>query len=104
VDAPPGGEQTVNVPAQVGVRLGTVLDGGNRVQPGVEAAEAHPDDPTQRRHCVSAPPGRYEGELRHAIPLAKTAAALRKIRFPSSKRFTSRRSRSVSASSALCTA
>ena len=35
------------------------------------------------------------------IPLAKTAAALRRIRFSSSSRFSSRLSRSISASSAL---
>ena len=49
-----------------------------------------------RPHRIATLFGRHEGELRHAIPLAKTAAALRRIRFASSRRFTSRFSRNVS--------
>ena len=32
-----GSEDTADVPAQLGFRLGAILDGGGRVQPGVEA-------------------------------------------------------------------
>src|ERR1700761_4521588 len=87
--------------AQAGFRLGTVVDSGDRAQPGVEAADTGTDDPAQRRHGVVAPFDRHERELRHAIRLAKTAAALRRITFSSSSRFTSRFNRKVSASSAL---
>src|SRR3712207_3234088 len=101
VDAPAGGEDAADMPAQFGLRLGLALEGGDRAQPSVEAGHAHADHPTQRGHGMVALLGRYEGVLRHAIPRAKTAAALRRIRFSSSNRFTSRRSRCVSASSAL---
>ena len=101
VDPPAGGEDAADVPAQFGFRLGLALEGGDRAQPSVEAGHAHADHPAQRGHGVVRPLGRHEAELRHAVPSAKTAAALRKIRFSSSSRFTSRRSRCVSASSAL---
>src|SRR5882757_2615599 len=87
--------------AQLGFSLGTALDDGDRVQPGVKAADADADNPAQRRHGMIAPFSRHESEFRHATPLAKTAAALRRIKFSSSSRFTSRLSRSVSASSAF---
>src|SRR4051812_31858119 len=70
VDPPAGGEDAADLPAQLGFRLGTALDGGDRVEPGVEAADARTDDPAQRGHGVVRPLGRYEGELRRAIPLA----------------------------------
>src|SRR3954469_3989175 len=41
VDPPAGGEDAADLPAQLGFRLGTALDGGDRAQPGVEAAHAH---------------------------------------------------------------
>ena len=96
----PGREDAADVAPELGFRFGAGLDSRDRVQPGVEAADARADDPAQRRHGMVAPLGRHEGELRHATPRAKTAAALRRIRFSSSSRFSSRRSRSVSASSA----
>src|SRR3954471_7160964 len=45
--------------------------------------------------------GRHKGELGHAIPRAKKAAAFLRISTSSSSRLTSRRSRWVSACSAL---
>src|SRR4051812_49379137 len=104
VTPPAGGEDAADLLAQLGFRLGTALDGGDRVEPSVEAADARTDDSAQRGHGVIRPLGRYEGELRHAIPLAKKAAALRRISTSSSSRFTSRFSRCVSACSALRTA
>src|SRR4051812_49770886 len=104
VDPPAGGEDAADLLAQLGCRLGTALDGGDRVAPRVEAADARTDDSAQRGHGVMRPLGRYEGELRHAIPLAKKAAALRRISTASSSRLTSRFSRCVSACSALRTA
>src|SRR4051794_9319890 len=104
VDPPAGGEDAADLRAQLGFRLGTALDGGDRVEPSVEAADARTDDSAQHGHGVVRPLGRYEGELRHAIPLAKKAAALRRISTSSSSRFTSRFSRCVSACSALRTA
>src|SRR3954463_10958902 len=104
VTPPAGGEDTADLLAQLGFRLGTALDGGDRVEPSVEAADAGTDDSAQRGHGVMRPLGRYEGELRHAIPLAKKAAALRRMSTSSSSRFTSRFSRCVSACSALRTA
>src|SRR4051812_38489206 len=79
VDPPAGGEDAADLLAQLGCRLRTALDGGDRGAPRVEAADARTDDPAQRGHGVMRPLGRYEGELRHAIPLAKKAAALRRI-------------------------
>src|ERR1700759_387583 len=87
--------------AHLCLRPGTVLDPGDRAQPGVEAADAGTDDPAQRRHGVIAPFGRHERELRHTIPLAKTAAALRSITFSSSSRFPSLLNPNVSAPSPL---
>src|SRR3954447_18563111 len=104
VDPPAGGEDAADLLAQLGFRLGTAVDGGDRVEPSVEAADARTDDSAQRGYGVLRPLGRYEGELRHAIPLAKKAAALRRISTSSSRRFTSRFSRCVSACSALRTA
>src|SRR5215213_265071 len=104
VGLPAGGEDAADLPAQLGFRLGTALDGGDRVEPSVEATDARTDDPAQRGHGVVRPLGRYEGELRHAIPLAKKAAALRRISTSSSSRFTSRFRRCVSACSVLRTA
>src|SRR5215203_2767351 len=104
VDPPAGGEDAAELRAQLGFRLGTALDGGDRVQPSVEAADARTDDSAQRGYGVVRPLGRYEGELRHAIPLAKKAAALRRISTSSSSRFTARFSRCVCACSALRTA
>src|SRR4051794_14601259 len=101
---PPAGEDAADLLAQLGFRLGTALDGGDCVEPSVEAADARTDESAQRGHGVVRPLGRYEGELRHAIPLAKKAAALRRISTASSSRFTSRFSRCVSACSALRTA
>src|SRR3954462_2980549 len=95
-------EDPADMPAQLGVRFGPVLDGGDRAQPGVEAGDTHADDTAQHGHGVMAPLGRDEGVFRrHAAPLAKTAAALRRIRFSSSSRFTSRLRRSISASFAF---
>src|SRR3712207_8314553 len=54
--------------------------------PSVEATDARTDDPALRGHGVVRPLGRPEGELRHAIPLAKKAAALRRISTSSSSR------------------
>src|SRR4051794_32951211 len=79
VDPLAGGEDAADLRAQLGFRLGTALDGGDRGEPSVEAAEARTDDPAQRGHGVLRPLGRYEGELRHAIPLAKKAAALQDL-------------------------
>src|SRR3954447_25914525 len=104
VDPPADGEDAADLLAQLGFRLGTALDGGDRVEPSVESAAARTDDPAQRGHGMVRPLGRYESELRHAIPLAKKAAALRRISTSSSSRFTSRFSRCVSACSALRTA
>src|SRR5215213_5097586 len=101
IDPAPCRENAIDVTAQLGFRRGTALEGGDRVQPGVKAADTDTDDPAQRRHGMTGPLGGDEGELRHATPLAKTAAALRRIRFSSSSRFTSRLSRSISASSTL---
>src|SRR3954470_15736536 len=88
VDPLAGGEDAADLRAQLGFRLGTALDGGDRVEPSVEAADARTDDSAQHGHGVVRPLGRYEGELRHAIPLAKKAAALRRISTSSSSRFT----------------
>src|SRR3954462_6124992 len=104
VDPPAGGEDAADLLAQLGFRLGTALDGGDRREPNVEGPDARPDDPAQRGYGVIRPIGRYEGELRHAIPLAKKAAALRRISTSSSRRFTSRFSRCVPACPALRTA
>src|SRR5215211_7886469 len=76
VDPLAGGEEAAGPPAQLGFRLGPGLDGGDRAQPGVEAGHARADHPAQRGHGVVRPLGRHEAEPRHAIPLAKTAAAL----------------------------
>src|SRR3954471_12448208 len=89
------------MPAQFSVRLGLVLNDGDRLQPGIKAADTDADDAAQRGHGMVCPFGRYEGESAHAIPLAKKAAAFRRIWFSSSKRLFSRFSRCISASSAL---
>src|SRR3954447_1620262 len=104
VDPPTGGEDAADLLAQLGFRLGTALDGGDRMEPSVKAADARTDASAQRGYGIIRPLGRYEGELRHAIPLAKKAAALRRIATSSSRRFTARFSRCVSACSALRTA
>jgi len=87
--------------AQLDFRLGTALDSGDRVQPGIEAADTDADDAAQHDHSMVRPLGRHEGELPHAIPLATKAAALRRIWFASSRRLFSRLRRCISASSAL---
>src|SRR4051812_4631736 len=79
VDPPADGEDAADLLAQLGFRLGTALDGGDRVEPSVEAADARTDDSAQRGYGVIRPLGRYEGELRHAIPLAKKAAVLKDL-------------------------
>src|SRR3954469_6147580 len=104
VDPPTGGEDAADLLAQLGFRLGTALGGGDRMEPSVKAADARTDASAQRGYGMLRPLGRYEGELRHAIPLAKKAAALRRIATSSSSRFTARFSRCVSACSALRTA
>src|SRR5215213_11754395 len=43
VDPPAGGEDAADLPAQLGFRLGTALDGGDRVEPSVEATDARTD-------------------------------------------------------------
>src|SRR5215212_2727988 len=87
--------------AQVGFCRGPALDSGDRLQPSIEAADADADHSAQHGHGMVGPLDRHEGELRHAIPLAKKAAAFRRIWFSSSSRLLSRRSRCISASSAL---
>jgi Globin len=69
----PGGEDTGDVAAQLGLRLGPVLDNGDRAQPSVEAADAGTDHPARPRR---------EGEPGHVIPQAKEAAAFLRTRFP----------------------
>src|SRR4051794_127652 len=101
VDPPLGRKDTADVPAQLGFRLSAVLSGRDRAQPGVKARDACADDPAQRRNGMVGALSCHKGERAHAIPLAKKAAALRKIRFSSSSRFTSRLRRSISASSAF---
>src|SRR5918912_3342285 len=87
--------------AQLGVRRGPALSGGDRLPPGIEAADTDTDYAAQHAHGMVGPLGRDKGELAHAIPVAKKAAALRRIRFSSSSRLFSRRRRCISASSAL---
>src|SRR3954447_9783286 len=101
VDPTLGRKDTADVPAQLGFRLSAVLSGRDRAQPGVKARDACADDPAQRRNGMVGALSCHKGERAHAIPLAKKAAALRKIRFSSSSRFTSRLRRSISASSAF---
>src|SRR3712207_4718935 len=90
-----------DVPAQLSFRLRAVLSGRDRAQPRVKARDACADDPAQGRNGMVGSLSCHEGERAHAIPRAKKAAALRKIRFSSSSRFTSRLRRSISASSAF---
>src|SRR3954469_22179547 len=102
---PAGGRRdAADLLAQLGFRLGTALDGGDRVEPSVEAADARTDDSAQRGHGVLRPLGRYEGELRHAIPPAKKATAFPRTSPSSASRFTAPFSRCVSACSAWRTA
>src|SRR3982751_2858341 len=101
IDPALGRKDAADVPAQLGFRLRAVLSGWDRAQPRVKARDACADDPAQRRNGMVGALGCHKGNLGHAIPLAKKAAALSKIRFSSSSRFTSRRSRSISASSAF---
>src|SRR3954471_2339155 len=101
VDPPAGGEDAADPPTKLRFRLGTALDGGDRAQPGVEAAHTRADHPAQRGHGVVRPLGRHEAERRHATPLAKKAAALRGTSPSPSSRFPSRFRRCVSACSAL---
>ena len=69
VDLPAGGEDAADPPAQLGFRLGTALDGGDRAQPGVGAAHARAGHPAQRGHGVVRPFGRHEAERRPVHPL-----------------------------------
>src|SRR5215213_10762056 len=101
VDLAACGKDTADMPAQVCFRLSPALNGGDRLHPGIKAADTDADDAAERGHGMVGPLGRHEGELRHAIPLAKKAAAFRRIWFSSSSRLLSRRSRCISASSAL---
>src|SRR5687768_1786647 len=101
VDPPASREDAADVAAQLDLRLGAVLDDGDRAQPSVEAGHAGADGPAQPRHGVVRPLGRDEGEPGHAIPRAKKAAAFLRIRFSSSSRLFSRFNLSVSASSTL---
>src|SRR3954453_5078055 len=101
IDPALGRKDPADVPAQFSFRLSAALSGGDRAQPRVEAADTRTDDPAQGRNGVVGALGCHKGELAHAIPLAKKAAALRRIRFSSSSRFTSRLRRSISASSAF---
>jgi hypothetical protein len=89
------------VVAQIDIRFGTAPDGGDRVQPGVEAADADANDPAQRRHSMIAPFGRQEGEFRHATPLGKNHRGLAQDQVLLLQCFTSRLSRSISTSSAF---
>ena len=69
VDLPAGGEDAADLLAQLGFRLGTALDGRDRVEPSVEATDARTDDPAQRGHGVVRPFGRHEAERRPVHPL-----------------------------------
>ena len=55
VNPAPGCEDAADVPAQLGLRLGADLDGGDRVQPGVEAGHAYAGDAAQRGDGVVRP-------------------------------------------------
>src|SRR3954462_14702699 len=101
VDPPLGRKDAADMPPQLGFRLSPALSGWDRAQPGVKAGDACADDPAQRRNGMVGALGCHKGKLGHAIPLAKKAAALRKIKFSSWSRFTSRLRRSISASSAF---
>src|SRR3954463_10443628 len=101
IDPALGGKDAADVPAQLGFRLRAVLSGWGSAPPPVKARDACADDPAQRRNGMVGSLGCHKGKLGHAIPLAKKAAALRKIKFSSSSRFTSRLRRSISASSAF---
>ena len=61
VNPAPGSEDPTDMPAQLAFLLGTALDGGDRVEPSVEAADARTDNPAQRGHGVVRSLGRYEG-------------------------------------------
>src|SRR3954451_9951893 len=84
-----------------GARLPDALSGRDRAQPGVKAADTCADDPARRGDVMVGPLGCHKGELGHAIPRAKKAAAFLRISTSSSSRLTSRRSHWVSACSAL---
>src|SRR5919199_2945656 len=101
IDPALGREDATNMPAQLRIRLGPALSCGDRAQPGVKAGDAHADHSAQHRNGMVRPLGCHEGELRHAIPLAKKAAAFLRISISSSSRLTSRLRRWVSACSAL---
>ena len=51
-------EDAPDVSAHRGVNLGVVLNGGDRMQPSVGAADAGAEHPAQRRHGMVAPLGR----------------------------------------------
>src|SRR3954471_13790452 len=59
------------MPAQRCFRLGPALSGGDRLQPGIEAADTDVDDATEPDHGMVRPLARHKGELAHALPLAK---------------------------------
>src|SRR4051794_14991404 len=75
------------------------------VQPGVEAADRHADDPAQRPHREGGALGGDEPVPHEATASrAKKAAAFLRISFSCSSRLFSRRSRASSAASAFCRA
>ncbi len=57
VDAPLGGKDPADVPAQVSVRFGTSLLGRDRAQPSVKAGHARADHPAQRGDGMVRPLG-----------------------------------------------
>src|ERR671927_935103 len=101
IDPALGRKDAADMPAQLGIRLSAVLSGRDRAQPGVKARDACTDDPAQRRNGMVGALSCHKGKLGHAIPRAKKAAAFLRISTSSSRRLTSRRSRWVSACSAL---
>jgi hypothetical protein len=96
-----GGKDPPDMPTQFYFCLGPALNRGDRLQPDIEAADTDADDTAQRRHGMVHPFRQYERKPAHAIPLAKKAAAFRRIWFSSSSRLFSRFRRCISASSAL---
>src|SRR5215217_9141095 len=89
IDPPLGRKDPADVPAQLSFRLSAVLSGRDRAQPRVKARDACADDPAQRRNGMVGALSCHKGELGHAIPLAKKAAAFLRISTSSSSRLTS---------------
>src|SRR3954451_19487365 len=79
IDPPLGRKDSADVPAQLGFRLSAVLSGRDRAQPGVKTRDACADDPAQLRNGMVGSLSCHKGELAHAIPRAKKAAAFLRI-------------------------